>query len=80
MATRIAAFQKRLRELGYMEGQNIVVEYHYTAGNYDRITALTDDLVRSKADVSVTWAIAVTQVVRMQLVPSQSLWRAVAMG
>ena len=29
MATRINAFQQRLRELGYLEGQNIVVEYHY---------------------------------------------------
>ena len=64
MATRIDAFQQRLRELGYMEGRNIVVEYHYASGNYDRITALTDDLVRSKADVIVTWAIPVTQVVK----------------
>jgi putative ABC transport system substrate-binding protein len=48
----------------YMEGRNIVVEYHYASGNFDRITALTDDLVRSKADVIVTWAIPVTQVVK----------------
>lgn len=64
METRIKAFQQKLRELGYMEGQNIVVEYHYASGNSDRITALTDDLVRSKADVIVTWAIPVTQVVK----------------
>jgi len=64
MESRIKAFQKRLLELGYMEGRNIVVEYHYASGNYDRITALTADLVRSKADVIVTWALPVTQVVK----------------
>lgn len=64
METGIKAFQQKLRELGYVEEQNIVVEYHYASGDSDRITALTDDLVRSKADVIVTWAIPVTQVVK----------------
>jgi putative ABC transport system substrate-binding protein len=64
MATRINAFQQRLRELDYTEGRNIVVEYHYASGNYDRLTALMTDLVRSKADVIVTWAIPVTQRVK----------------
>jgi ABC-type uncharacterized transport system substrate-binding protein len=64
MESRIKAFQKRLRELGYMEGQNIVVEYHYAEGNYDRLTAIATDLVRSNANVIVTWAIPVTQVVK----------------
>src|SRR5262245_53713185 len=64
MESRINAFQKRLRELGYMEGQNIVVEYHYAEGNYNRLTAIATDLVRSQASVIVTWAIPVTQVVK----------------
>jgi ABC-type uncharacterized transport system substrate-binding protein len=64
MATRIKAFQQRLGQLGYIEGRNIVVEYHYAEGKYDRITAFAADLVRSKADVIVTWAIPVTQVVK----------------
>ena len=64
MESRIKAFQKRLRELGYIEGQNIVVEYHYAEGNYDRLTAIATDLVRSKANVIVTWATPVTQVVK----------------
>jgi ABC-type uncharacterized transport system substrate-binding protein len=64
MESRINAFQKRLRELGYKEGQNIVVEYHYAEGNYDRLTAIATDLVRSNANVIVTWAIPVTQVVK----------------
>src|SRR5262245_4576460 len=53
-----------LRELGYKEGQNIVVEYHYAEGNYNRLTAIATDLVRSQASVVVTWAIPVTQVVK----------------
>src|SRR5262249_50715511 len=64
MESRINAFQKRLRELGYKEGQNIVVEYHYAEGNYNRLTAIATDLVRSQASVIVTWAIPVTQVVK----------------
>src|SRR5215468_8450146 len=64
MESRINAFQKMLRELGYKEGQNIVVEYHYAEGNYNRLTAIATDLVRSNANVIVTWAIPVTQVVK----------------
>src|SRR5258708_7526078 len=37
MATRINAFQQKLRELGYTEGRNIVVEYHYASDSYDRL-------------------------------------------
>jgi len=64
MATRINAFQQRLRELGYTEGRNIVIEYHYASGNYNRLTAIATDLVRSKADVIVTWTTPVTQLVK----------------
>ena len=64
MATRVNAFQLRLRELGYTEGRNIVLEYHYASGNYNRLTAIASDLVRSKADVIVTWATPVTQLVK----------------
>src|SRR5262249_25943642 len=64
MESRINAFQKRLRELGYKGGQNIIVEYNYAEGNYNRLTAIATDLVRSKANVIVTWATPVTQVVK----------------
>jgi putative tryptophan/tyrosine transport system substrate-binding protein len=64
MATRVNAFQQRLRELGYTEGQNIVIEYHYASGNYNRLTAIATDLVRSKADVIVTWTTPATQLVK----------------
>jgi putative ABC transport system substrate-binding protein len=48
MATRINAFQQRLREMGYTEGRNIVVEYHYASGNYDRSLHWRPTLFASK--------------------------------
>ena len=47
------AFQKGLRELGYIEGQNIVVEYRWTEGKPDRLFDLAAELVRLKMSVIV---------------------------
>jgi putative tryptophan/tyrosine transport system substrate-binding protein len=47
------AFRSGLRALGYVEGQNIVIEERYAAGAYDRLGALAADLVRQKMDVIV---------------------------
>src|SRR5437762_5799187 len=51
---RIEAFRRGLRELGYVEGKSIVIEYRYAEGNPDRLPALLAELVRLKADVIVT--------------------------
>lgn len=51
---RIEAFLQGLRELGYIEGQNIAIEYRYAEGRQDRYPALVADLVRLKVDVIVT--------------------------
>src|SRR6202790_5047724 len=40
-----AAFRKGLNETGYVEGQNVTVEYHWLEGRYDRLPALMADLV-----------------------------------
>src|SRR5437870_3615666 len=40
-----AAFRKALSETGYVEGQNVMVEYHWLNGQYDRLPALMADLV-----------------------------------
>ena len=50
----VDAFRQGLRELGYIEGRNIVIEYRWAEGRYDRFPELVSDLVRIKADVIVT--------------------------
>ena len=42
----VAAFRKGLNETGYVEDQNVTVEYHWLASPYDRLPALIADLVR----------------------------------
>ena len=52
--TRIEAFQRGLRDLGYVEGKNIIVEWRGADGNRDRQRALVAELVDLKADIIVT--------------------------
>ena len=52
--TRIEAFRQGLRELGYVEGKNIIIEWRYAEGKLDRVKELAADLVRLKVDVIVT--------------------------
>jgi putative ABC transport system substrate-binding protein len=49
-----AAFRKALNESGYVEGQNVTVEYHWLDGQYDRAPALMADLVRRRVAVIAT--------------------------
>ena len=49
----LEGFRRGLRDLGWVEGQNIVVEYRWAEGRFDRLPALAEDLVRLKVDVIV---------------------------
>src|SRR5262245_38207641 len=54
-STRLgAAFRKALNETGYIEAQNVMVEYHWLGGRYDRLPALMADLVRRRVAVIAT--------------------------
>jgi ABC transporter substrate binding protein len=51
---RIAGLRSGLRDLGYVEGANLVIEYRWTEENYTRLPGLAADLIRSNVDVIVT--------------------------
>src|SRR5262250_1467203 len=54
MSTRTEAFRQGLRELGYVEGKNIVIEWRSAEGKRDRVPSLAAELVRLKVDIIVT--------------------------
>jgi putative ABC transport system substrate-binding protein len=52
-ALRLDAFRQGLRELGYVDGKNIHIEYRYAEGKSERLTELAEELVRLKVDILV---------------------------
>jgi ABC-type uncharacterized transport system substrate-binding protein len=57
MAPFVAAFLQGLSETGYVEGQNVAIQYRWAEGDYNRLAALAPDLVRRKVDVIATLGI-----------------------
>src|SRR4029078_11024003 len=53
-ANLVGAFREGLRELGYEEGRNIVIEYRWAEGDYERFPALVAELIAARVDVIVT--------------------------
>ena len=64
MPNAATAFWIRLKELGYVEGQNLVIEARWAEGDYERLPALVGDLVGRKVDVIVTTATRATLVAK----------------
>jgi putative ABC transport system substrate-binding protein len=54
LSARTEAFRQGLRELGYVEGKNIVIEWRYAAGKLDRLHEFAAEFVRLKVEVIVT--------------------------
>src|SRR6266508_3887734 len=50
---RLATFKQSLRELGYVEGKNVAIEYRSAEGKYERFPAIAEELVRLKVNVIV---------------------------
>src|SRR5215510_13864628 len=63
-ADRIEAFRKGLRELGYVEGKNIFIEWRGGEGKPDRVPTLVAELVQLKVDVIVTAGSGATRPVK----------------
>jgi putative tryptophan/tyrosine transport system substrate-binding protein len=64
ISARTEAFRQGLRELGYAEGKNIVIEFRYAEGKVDRLPALAAELVRLNVEAILTAGPTVTRPVK----------------
>src|SRR6516162_1703317 len=55
IARRLEVFRSELRNLGYVEGQNMLIDFRWAGGQYDQLPALAVELVRLNVDVLVTY-------------------------
>ena len=60
----LEGFRQGLRDLGYIEGKNIIIEYRFAEGKRDLVPAMAADLVRLKVDVIVSGGAGATRVAK----------------
>src|SRR5262245_3259347 len=65
----VAAFRKGLNDVGYSEGQNVMIEWRFAEGHYNRLGALAADLVRRQVNVLVATGGTGSAVAAKPLVP-----------
>ena len=68
ISARLHAFRQGLRELGYVEGKNIVIEWRSAEGKSDRLPGLAAELVRLKVDLVVSGGVATTRAAKQATV------------
>src|SRR5947199_18726 len=64
-AKSVEALRTGLRDLGYVEGRNLVIEFRWAEGKYDRLSELVETLVRLNVDVIVTHGTPGTRAAKM---------------
>ena len=69
----LAAFRQALRELGYIEGQNIAYEYRSSRGDDALLPALASELVRLDVDLILTWGVTAGRIANCALI-GQKNW------
>src|SRR5258705_8888456 len=52
--TQLNAFRQKLRDLGYVEGQTLAIEYRWAEGRYERLPAMARELAQRKGDLILT--------------------------
>ena len=57
-------FRQGVKEFGYIDGQNVIVDYRFAEGHYDRLAGLAADLIQLRPDVLVAIGTAVTTVIK----------------
>jgi putative ABC transport system substrate-binding protein len=75
LSSTTEAFNQGLRELGYVEGRNVIIEYRWAERKDERLPELAAELVRLKVEVIVTAAAPTIEAPSAQPAPSLSSWR-----